>query len=85
MKVVEYIYTRQDRKSVVSTIGKQYTTQRRIALGTMQLRKGTRIHGKHSCWNIVYDSLLVELERIISEMIMAYADDLAAAIAGYTR
>lgn len=38
-----------------------------------------------SCWNIVFDFLLVNLERIIGKMIMAYANDLSALIYGNTR
>lgn len=38
-----------------------------------------------SCWNIVFDSLLVKLIGINGKMIVAYADDLSAAIAGETR
>lgn len=37
-----------------------------------------------SCWNISFDSLLFQLEKLISKMSMVYADDLSALIAGNT-
>lgn len=38
-----------------------------------------------SCWNVVFDSLLKILVNKIGKKIVAYADDLSAAIAGNTR
>lgn len=41
--------------------------------------------GGWSSWNIVFDSLLVKLEKLIGKMIMVYADALSALIACNTR
>lgn len=38
-----------------------------------------------SCWNVVFDSLLIKLVDRVGKKIVAYADDLSAAIAGDSR